>query len=313
MNNPKIFLSHAGRDKALADAVRNLLVLGLNLRQSDIFYTSSQAGGVSIGSDFNSYMQDRLRGAKLVISLITPGFYESPYCMCELGYQQAIEDVEVYPIIFPLIDTADLGELVENHASHNINTKECLLNLADVAKNYVEEFKMAGWVEQSKVFNDKYQQIKSEVAQKHKVPKSKWDHWASVKRVITHAVQPGENENGLIGQSGYKRYSYSGNSISFSLHDDIVIKIDICMDGRIHTKPNNEIVNDLNMKGKLRGLITVMAAPLGIDGEPEPVRSNSDGFWATYRYIDWNSDANGIDRVLSALKEVISEVSSDHE
>ena len=123
MNDPLIFLSHAGRDKLLADAAKNLLVLGLNLRQSDVFYTSGVATGIPIGANSNVYMQDRLRGAKLVVSLLTPGFYESAYCMCELGYQQAIEGIDVYPIVCPPISTADLGDLVADHRLHNIRRK----------------------------------------------------------------------------------------------------------------------------------------------------------------------------------------------
>lgn len=147
MNDPLIFLSHAGRDKELADAFRTLLVLGLNLRQSDIFYTSSKSGGIPIGADFNSYMQDQLKGVSLVVSLVTIGFYESAYCMCELGYQSALSDVDLFPVIFPGIDSEDVDDLVVNHTEHTIKNRDCMNKLADLARKHVPDFSMTAWNE----------------------------------------------------------------------------------------------------------------------------------------------------------------------
>lgn len=79
-----IFLSHAYADRALADLLRNTLVLGGVLEQR-IFYSSSRATGIPSGEDVRSYLRRSLRDAGLVIELVSETFLARPMCLMELG------------------------------------------------------------------------------------------------------------------------------------------------------------------------------------------------------------------------------------
>ncbi|BCG64619.1 MAG: hypothetical protein methR_P2406 [Methyloprofundus sp.] len=264
MSKPLIFLSHATRDKKLADMLRNLLVIGLNLRQSDVFYTSGAGAGIPIGSDFNLYMQESLRGAKLVVSLITPGFFESAYCMCELGYQSQIRDVNIFPLVFQPISTCDIDRFVSNHSLHSVSHPDCFDTLADMAKEHVPNFDLSVWEEQVEEFKKYWDENRDKFNNYFLVEKNHWDTWSTIIPTIRHAVQPGWEKEGLIAEAGYDRYSiFNPYDITFTLKNGTEITIDICIDGKLHVRPDAKKSGSPNAKGPMKGLISVMAPPLG--------------------------------------------------
>lgn len=52
------------------------------------------------GVDFVDYMREELTGAQLVLQLITPSFFESAFCLCELGAQWGM-GLPCFPLVVP--------------------------------------------------------------------------------------------------------------------------------------------------------------------------------------------------------------------
>lgn len=305
MKEAIIFLSHASADKKLTDQFRNLLVMGLDLRQSDIFYTSNNATGVPVGADGNQYMQKQLKGAKIIISLITPSFYDSAYCMCELGFQSHLKDVIVFPIVFPYLDRDLISDLVENPSLHHINNRKCLDYLADKCKNVVDNFSMSAWDDASKGFMSKYKIMEDKVAIKHRIEKSIYDEWSTIPYAIINAVLSCNKSRGYLTEKGFKSYSRDQTrNIAFSDASSTIV-IDICRDGYMRNSPYLTATYNLNQKKPLIGLVTVMAPPPSVVGEKMPDISKEGA--CAYRYINW-WESDGVNSVLRALDSIIKEI-----
>ncbi len=94
-----IFLSHAFADRALADLLRDALVLG-GVSERRIFYSSDRGSGVPTGEDVGAYLLRSLQGAGLVIELVSETFLTRPMCLMELGGAWAL-GTPTYPIAVP--------------------------------------------------------------------------------------------------------------------------------------------------------------------------------------------------------------------
>ena len=102
-----IFISHATVDVPLANCVVQLLEGGIGVRGDQIFCTSLEGLKVPAGVDFKQYIQQQLHGASIVIGLISSGFYNSPFCMCELGATW-VQAKDFIPLLISPITVRDL-------------------------------------------------------------------------------------------------------------------------------------------------------------------------------------------------------------
>lgn len=83
---PRVFVSHAGADSQLADLfVKEILRMGLSLSANEIFYTSGPATAVPAGSVWFATIEQELKDADVVLSLLTDSYLESLLCTLELG------------------------------------------------------------------------------------------------------------------------------------------------------------------------------------------------------------------------------------
>ncbi len=80
-----IFISHAVRDKPVVDAFVTLLTSGANVRTEEIFCSSSSGSDIDPGDEFVHAIRDGLINAELVILFITPHYYDSVFCVAEMG------------------------------------------------------------------------------------------------------------------------------------------------------------------------------------------------------------------------------------
>ena len=94
-----IFFSHAHADRALADLLRNTLLLA-GVPEQRLFYSSSRATGIPSGEDVRPYLQRSLREAELVIELISETFLTRPICLMELGGAWTL-GTPTYPVVVP--------------------------------------------------------------------------------------------------------------------------------------------------------------------------------------------------------------------
>lgn len=103
----KVFISHATEDKSLAEAVADLIETGIGLSHDQIFCTSLAGQGIPAGKDFKGHIQGELVNSVTVIALLTPNYYASAFCLCELGATWLLSK-DFLPFVTPL---AGFGEL----------------------------------------------------------------------------------------------------------------------------------------------------------------------------------------------------------
>ncbi len=83
----RVFVSHSTEipDQGVAkDFIKRVLVSGIGISKEQIFF-SSEKGSIPPGKYYIPYIREQLQSAEVVIALITPKFYGSAFCMCELG------------------------------------------------------------------------------------------------------------------------------------------------------------------------------------------------------------------------------------
>lgn len=125
-----VFISHATADKDLVDALVDLLQTGIGISHERIFCTSLEGHGIPEGEDFAGFIRDKLRGAGHVIMVITPSYYESVFCLCELGATW-IQSGSAFPLVVPPLDFSDLKAVLGGVQAGRINDSPKLDNLRD--------------------------------------------------------------------------------------------------------------------------------------------------------------------------------------
>jgi hypothetical protein len=81
----QIFISHSSKDRALAEALTNLLKPALGLLSNQIRCSSVDGHRLPVGVDTQSKLRAEVNAAKVVIGLVTPSSLVSSYVMFELG------------------------------------------------------------------------------------------------------------------------------------------------------------------------------------------------------------------------------------
>jgi len=102
-----LFISHAADDKPLVKAFVGVVESGIGVPPQVIFCSSLKGQGIKPGIEFKDSIREHLDDATCVIALITPNFYSSAFCMCELGgvWLQAKSFI---PVIVPPLTLTDL-------------------------------------------------------------------------------------------------------------------------------------------------------------------------------------------------------------
>lgn len=106
-NSKKIFVSHAAKDKVLADALIDLMETGTQVSSDDVFCSSLEGLGVPSGKDFINYIKDQVQHPDVVIFLLTPNYFASQFCLAELGASWALSHAAL-PLLVPPLTYADV-------------------------------------------------------------------------------------------------------------------------------------------------------------------------------------------------------------
>lgn len=96
----EIFISHAVKDKAIADALVDLLLTSTKISSDQIFCSSLEGLGIPPGVNFVDYIKGKIQKPKAVIALISPNYLGSQFCMCELGATWAMSH-DLLPLLVP--------------------------------------------------------------------------------------------------------------------------------------------------------------------------------------------------------------------
>lgn len=126
----RLFVSHAVADKKLVDAVITLLEMGAGIPTDDIFCTSFEEQGIPPGADFSPYMRERLANAEAILAIVTPQYYDSPFCLCETGGAWAIHK-QFIPLLVEPVGYDDLRGALYGKQGLLISDPEKLDSLRD--------------------------------------------------------------------------------------------------------------------------------------------------------------------------------------
>jgi hypothetical protein len=109
----RLFVSHASKDKDLADELVSLLIEGCAVSPNDILCSSLPGKGVPGGTpSFIDYLRAQLQRPDLVIFLLSDNFYVSQFCLCELGATWRMQ-LPYFPLVVPPLGTCDLSATLE--------------------------------------------------------------------------------------------------------------------------------------------------------------------------------------------------------
>jgi len=127
---PHIFISHASADKDLIDAFVDLLQTGIGLNHEQVFCTSLEGMGIPKGKDFIKFIHEKIQNPFLIIMVVTPSYYESSFCLCELGAAWAMS-YSSFPLICPPLEYYDLEAVLKNKEVGKIDSPSDLDSLCD--------------------------------------------------------------------------------------------------------------------------------------------------------------------------------------
>lgn len=120
--NKKIFISHASKDKEIADLLVDLMQTGLNIPSEDIFCTSLEGLRIPVGSNFIEHIKKQLVSPEVVISLLSPNYFQSQFCLCELGATWAMTHKHI-PILIPPASHTDINGVLTGTQVVDIKNK----------------------------------------------------------------------------------------------------------------------------------------------------------------------------------------------
>jgi len=134
----KLFISHAKEDEAIVGEMINLLE-AMGLTPSQIFCSSIEGYGVPLGKDFLDTLKKEISNNVMVLFILTKNFYESPFCLCEMGASWVLAKEQI-PIVVPPFSFENIeGVLPKNIQGLSINDG---LKLNSLREKIIETFNL---------------------------------------------------------------------------------------------------------------------------------------------------------------------------
>lgn len=126
----RIFISHAVVDEPLVDALVDLLQTGIDISREKIFCSSIKGMHIRTGRAFAEYIKDELATSDFVIEVISQPYFESPFCLCELGAAWILNR-EIFPLLVPPMEFSELKAVLRDVQACKIDDKDALSDLRD--------------------------------------------------------------------------------------------------------------------------------------------------------------------------------------
>lgn len=169
----------------------DLLETGIGIPDSDIFCSSLEGLGIPSGTNFVDFIREQISEPKVVILLLTPEYFNSNFCLCELGASWVLCH-KIIPLLVPPLKYSDVKAVLTGIQVHKINDKSDLnemqseltsvLNIQ--GKSFVRwEVKRDKFLTELSRYLDKYEPL---------VPISK-DEFDNIKQRYEEAVQEIKN------------------------------------------------------------------------------------------------------------------------
>ncbi|MDT9717444.1 toll/interleukin-1 receptor domain-containing protein [Paenibacillus sp. ClWae2A] len=124
-NNRKVFISHSSEDQIFVSVLIDLLE-GMGLNSSMIFCSSIVGYSVPYGVDFLNDIKRTFTEETIVLFILSENFYQSSFCMCEMGAAW-IKSSKNFPILIPPFTSQDMkGVITPQTQSLTINNSSNL-------------------------------------------------------------------------------------------------------------------------------------------------------------------------------------------
>lgn len=117
----KIFISHSSKDVRLVKELINLIE-AIGVSSEDIFCSSFEGYGISLGENFLERLKTELNNNILVIFVLSENFFNSQICLCEMGATW-IKTNKHIPILIPPFDYGKIKGVIQNIQGLKINEK----------------------------------------------------------------------------------------------------------------------------------------------------------------------------------------------
>lgn len=112
MSSKPIFISHATSDKVLADKFVTLMEGGIGIPDHQVFCTSLEGLGIPSGEDFIQFIKGQIQAPKAVVILLTPHYFASQFCLCELGASWGMAH-RAFPMLLPPLEVEELKGILK--------------------------------------------------------------------------------------------------------------------------------------------------------------------------------------------------------
>jgi hypothetical protein len=106
-----VFISHAVKDKALVQEIVDLIEEGIGVPEGEIFCSSLDGYGIPNGKNFVTHIREQLLEPKVVVLVLTPAYFESKFCLSELGAAW-IKSHDLFPILVPPLQYSDVKDVL---------------------------------------------------------------------------------------------------------------------------------------------------------------------------------------------------------
>jgi hypothetical protein len=150
-NDPKIFISHAWKDKLIDALYSEVIILleAMGVKSDQIFCTSFEGDGISPGENSLEAIKNELNANTLVLFILSENFYKSRVCLCEMGAAWVLSKKHV-PIVVPPFKYEDIKGVIPLTQGVSLNDKYKLNSLKETiveamllgnVDNNIREFK----------------------------------------------------------------------------------------------------------------------------------------------------------------------------
>jgi len=106
-----VFVSHATKDADIAAEIVDLIEQGIGVPEAEIFCSSLHGYGIPTGKTFVTFMKEQMLEPKVVILLLTPSYFESKFCLSELGAAW-VKSHFIFPILVPPLGYEDVRDVL---------------------------------------------------------------------------------------------------------------------------------------------------------------------------------------------------------
>lgn len=129
-----LFISHAKANKELANKLVDLFETGIGILDNDIFCSSLEGLGVPSGTNFVEFIRQQIKEPKVVILLLTTEYFNSHFCLCELGASWALAH-KIIPLLVEPLEYKDVKAVLTGIQVLKINDKNDLNTMQEELTN----------------------------------------------------------------------------------------------------------------------------------------------------------------------------------